>query len=123
MPERAQLDVDALYAALDQRRKSAQLSWRQAAAKAGVSPSTLTRLGQGKRPDMTSFAVLVKWLGVSPDHFLRGIKTGKPKDQDFLTVVSVHLRARKELSRESAEALEDIIRAAYNRFKNRNPER
>lgn len=122
MPEHAQLDVDALYAALDQRRKSLGLSWRQAATKAGVSPSTLTRLGQGKRPDVTSFAVLVKWLGVSSEHFLRGVKTGKSKDQDFLTVVSVHLRARKELSRESAGALEDIIRAAYNRLKSRNAE-
>lgn len=122
MPERAQLDVDALYAALDQRRRSLDLSWRQVAAKAGVSPSTLTRLGQGKRPDVTSLAALVKWLGVSPETFFRGMNTAKTKDQDFLTVVSTHLRARKELSRESAEALEDIIRAAYTRLKSRDAE-
>ena len=41
------------------------------------------------------------------------------KDQDFLTVISAHLRARKELSAESAGALEEIIRAAYNRLKSR----
>ena len=120
MSEVAQLDVKTLFAALDQRRQSLKMSWRQAAAEAGVSPSTLTRLGQGKRPDVTSFAALVKWLGVSSEHFLSGVRASRPKDQDFLTVVSAHLRARKELSPKSAEALEDIIRAAYNRLKDRD---
>jgi transcriptional regulator with XRE-family HTH domain len=117
-----ELDVGALYAALDQRRQSKKLSWRQAATAAGVSPSTLTRLGQGKRPDVTSFAALLKWLGIPAEHFLTGVKTSRGKEQDFLTVVSVHLRARKELSPRSAEALEDIIRAAYNNLRERDSE-
>ena len=122
MTDPAQLDVQALHAALDQRRTSLKMSWRQAAAAAGISPSTLTRLGQGKRPDMTSFAALVNWLGVSSEHFLSGITPTKRHDQDFLTVVSAHLRARKELSARSADALEDIIRAAYNRLKEQDDE-
>ena len=122
MPEEAHLDVGTLYAALDQHRRSLGLSWRQAAGQIGISPSTLTRLGQGKRPDVQGFAALVKWLKVPPDQFLRGGRRPRHEEQDFLTVVSAHLRARKELSPRSAEALEDIIRAAYTRLKDRDVE-
>jgi transcriptional regulator with XRE-family HTH domain len=122
MSEAAHLDVETLYATLEQRRRSLEISWRQLAAQAGVSPSTLTRLGQGKRPDVQGLAALVSWLGVSPESFLRGNVRPAHESQDFLTVVSAHLRARKELSHKSAEALEEIIRAAYNRLKDRDAE-
>jgi transcriptional regulator with XRE-family HTH domain len=122
MSEAAHLDVETLYAALDQRRRSLDLSWRQVAAQASVSPSTLTRLGQGKRPDVQGLAALVSWLEVSPETFLRGNSRPAHESQDFLTVVSAHLRARKELSSKSAAALESIIRAAYDRLKDRDAE-
>jgi transcriptional regulator with XRE-family HTH domain len=108
----AYLDVEALRGALDEKRRSRQLSWRQVAKQSGVSPSTLTRLAQGKRPDVDGFAALVSWLGVSADFFLR--TDGKADDQpEPMVVISAHLRAQKDLSPESTEALEDIIRAAY----------
>jgi len=53
---RPRLDVQALYDALDQQRRSKKLSWRQLAGEAGVSPSTLSRMTQGKRPDVDSLA-------------------------------------------------------------------
>lgn len=114
----AQLDVDALYGALDQKRQRQKLSWRQVAAEAGVSPSTFSRMTQGKRPDVDSFARLVNWLGVSADRFLlpdqgrRGKKSG-----EVLSEISAFLRASKDLSPKSVEALEDIIRAAYEHLK------
>ncbi len=117
----AQLDVQALYAALDTRRKSDKLSWRQTAAEANVSASTLTRLGQGKRPDVDSFAALIHWLGVAPENFL-GSPTEQRPAPDLLTVISTHLRARRELTPKSAKALEDIIRAAYEQLKTSNAE-
>jgi len=117
MPDKG-LDTDALYAALDQRRQSSELSWRQVAQEAGVSPSTLTRLGQGKRPDVDGFAALVKWLGQSADDFLRPKHVDEDDERtDTMAVISAHLRSSKNLSSESAEALEDILRAAYKRLK------
>ena len=116
----AQLDVGALHAALDAQRRSRELSWRQVAIKAQVSPSTFTRLSQGKRPDVTSFAALIRWLGISPDRFLRGINLKEDEHSDLVMVISTHLRARKELSPESARALEEIMRIAYERLKTRN---
>lgn len=113
------LDTRTLYAALDQKRQSDELSWRQVAQEAGVGPSTLTRLGQGKRPDVDGFAALVKWLGQSADDFLKPKTIDKDAEKvDTMAVISTHLRSSKNLSPESVEALEDIIRAAYKGLKN-----
>lgn len=120
MTEHAQLDVEALYAALDQHRKSKKLSWRKAAEEAGVSPSTVTRIGQGKRPDVDSFAALIRWLGIPPERFLRGDDQKKRSKPALMAVISTHLRAQKDLSPAGAKALEEIIRAAYNQLKERN---
>ena len=45
------VDVGALYAALDAERDARGVSWRQLAKEIGVSPSMLSRLGNGQRPD------------------------------------------------------------------------
>lgn len=123
MPE-PRLDVRALYAALDHARRSQDMSWRAVAGEAGVSPSTLTRLGQRKRPDVDSFGALVQWLGIDADKFLREPRGRSRKTEDQsepIAFVSSYLRARKELSPKSAEALEDILRAAYNSLKDETP--
>ena len=57
------LDVEALYQALDRKRRQARLRWRDIAKEAGVSPSTLTRVGHGRRPDADGLVRLLVWLG------------------------------------------------------------
>ena len=115
--EQAHLDVASLYAALDEGRQAKELSWRQLAKEAKVSASTLTRMAQGKRPDVDSFAALVKWLGVPADSFLRDAGAAQKRKPEPLSVISTFLRADKQLSAESAAAIEDIVRAAYRRLK------
>jgi DNA-binding Lrp family transcriptional regulator len=44
MPETT-VDVEALYAALDNKRKAHGTSWREIARQLGVSPSTCARHG------------------------------------------------------------------------------
>lgn len=119
MPEPA-LDVSALYEALDERRRSLEISWRNLAKAAGISPSTLTRMAQGRRPDVDSFAALTSWLGQPADLFLGRGDVGPTKDKEPLAVISGLLRARKDLSPESVDAIEDIVRAAYERFRERD---
>jgi transcriptional regulator with XRE-family HTH domain len=114
----SQLDTDALFAALDAQRKAKELSWRQVAGEAGVSASTLTRLGQGKRPDVDSFAALIHWLGVPADQFLEGGPKTANK-AETMAMVSACLRASKTLSPKSLNALEGIITAAYESLKDR----
>ena len=65
-------DVTALHAALDSERRSRRLNWKEVATESGVSASTLTRLSQGRQPDVNSLAALTSWLGMSADHFIRG---------------------------------------------------
>jgi len=78
-------------------------------------------MGQGKRPDVDSFAALVHWLGVPPERFLKGGDRRSRQSADVLTVISTHLRAQKDLTPSGAKALEDIIRAAYNQLKIQKP--
>ena len=113
------LDVAGLYAALDEKRKSEDISWRQLARAAGISPSTLTRMAQGRRPDVDSFGALTRWLGQPADVFLARRSCAPPEPEPF-AVISTLLRARRDLSTESAEALEDIIRVAYERLRERD---
>jgi transcriptional regulator with XRE-family HTH domain len=114
----AYLDVAALYAALNEQKKARRLSsWRQVAKETGVSPSTLTRLAQGKRPDVDSLAALLHWLHMPAEAFMRGPEAGSSQQPEPMAAISALLRARKDLAPESAAALEDIIRAAYERLK------
>src|SRR2546427_11100238 len=111
----AKLDVSALVAALDSKRRAMGLSWRQLATTAGVSQSTLTRMQQGKRPDVDTFASLLRWLGMPAEEFLtsenpKSRKVGEPHP---LAVVSTYLRGGKEMSPQTMEAIGELIQAAY----------
>jgi transcriptional regulator with XRE-family HTH domain len=111
----AKLDVGALVAALDSKRRAKGLSWRQLAAGAGVSQSTLTRMQKGKRPDVDTFASLVRWLGMSAEAFLRpkNRKDRKGLEPHPVALLSAQLRAEREMSPEALEAVEELIQAAY----------
>lgn len=61
---RKRLDVAALHSALDFVRAHRRISWRDVAAETGISPSTLTRLGQGHAPDADGLCALIDWLGL-----------------------------------------------------------
>lgn len=110
MPETT-VDVEALYAALDQKRQAKNLSWRTLATKLEITPSTFTRMAQGLKPDVDTFATLVRWLSMSQEEFLRPSR--KKTDADPVAMISSYLRGAKNISHEQAEALEDIITAAY----------
>ena len=67
----SRLDLAPLAAAIERVRREQGLSLRQAAAHLGLTPSTLTRVRQGKRPDAEALAVLVAWSGVPIQALLR----------------------------------------------------
>ena len=108
-------DAPGFYQALDSTRQARGLKWRAVAREAGVSPSTLTRMAQGKRPDVDSLAALATWSGLSQDDFVRTDSTPGPAEP--LAVISTHLRADPNLSPEGATALEEVIRATYKRLR------
>lgn len=108
-------DADAFYETLDGERRTHGLNWKEVAAEAKVSPSTLTRLGQGRRPDVDSFARLVAWGGFAADQF---VTTPRRKAAGgFLTNLPTYLRSDPNLDAKGVQALETIIRAAYDQFR------
>lgn len=113
------IDVPRLVGVLGNRIETDGISWRQAAAAIGVSPSLLSRLRNNQRPDLDAFARIVDWLGVPADGFLR--KSSDQPQPDLTTEVSVLLRARNDLSDKDKGYLEDIFRASLQHVKNMNP--
>src|SRR5260370_11650622 len=96
MPRRDQmkgrLDPDSLFAALEAARKDRDLTWFKVAKQTGVSQSTLTRLSQGRRPDVDGTLALTRWLGLPLEHFERD-SGGLPDRAEPLTEVAALLRA------------------------------
>jgi transcriptional regulator with XRE-family HTH domain len=115
MPK-AHFDVAAFYAALDAQRQVLNLTWKTVAAAANVSASTLTRMKQGKRPDVDSLAALCGWSGLDADDYIRSSEAPSGRAEP-LAKISTYLRSDPHLSRESADALDAVIKAAYERFK------
>ena len=78
----------------------------------GVSAATLSRIEQGKIPDVDTFIRICKWLNVPTDTFIEGDKekkTPSTKEQ-----VVAHLRADSELSKDTVNMLIKMIDMAYN---------
>src|SRR5215467_10348043 len=115
MPETT-VNVDALYAALDTKRKTHDSSWREVARELDVSPSTFSRMAQGRRPDVDTFATLLRWLGMPAESFMRGPSNRSDEAEEPVWMVSSYLRSAKNMKPQDAEALEDIFRAAYKRL-------
>jgi transcriptional regulator with XRE-family HTH domain len=113
-------DAEAFFSALDAVRLSRKITWKKIAADSGVSASTLTRMAQGKRPDVDSLAALVTWSGLNSDDFIRGDDSARVAPET-LAVISTHLKADPNLNRESAIALEELIKATYERLREREP--
>lgn len=112
---RGQFDAEAFYASLDSQRQSRGINWRQVAKESGVSASTLTRIAQGRRPDVDSMAALLAWSGLDADSFV--IRDREVRAEP-LAQITAYLRADPQLSPEAASALEAVLKAAYDKLRN-----
>lgn len=109
-------DNEAFFAALDAERISRKMHWKAVAAEAGVSASTLTRIGQGRRPDVDSFAALTAWAGLASGDFIR--RATEDQDQASpLSEISLLLRRDPNLSPDARTALDELVKATYERLK------
>ena len=110
-------DVAALHAAMDSERRSRRLAWKDVAAESGVSASTLTRLSQGRQPDVNSLAALTTWLGMSADHFMRSGRIEQFGAASPLAQISSIIHRDPNLNPAGSVALEELIRATYARLR------
>ena len=113
----SRFDVAALHAAMDSERCSRRLAWKDVAAESGVSASTLTRLSQGRQPDVNSLAALTAWLGMSADHFMRTERVDQFGAASPLAQISTIIHRDPHLNPEGATALEEMIKATYARLR------
>ncbi|WP_371579565.1 helix-turn-helix domain-containing protein [Streptomyces sp. NBC_01314] len=102
------LDINELGSLLRERRGS--LSLRQAAAEAGVSFSTFSRVEGGAQPDLATFTRLCAWLGVPASRFFTPVTEREisPLDQAIS-----HLRTDPRLSDEAASKIGSVLRDLY----------
>jgi transcriptional regulator with XRE-family HTH domain len=114
--EPAQFDVEALHAALEGERIARGLNWKDVSAQSGVSASTLSRLAQGKRPDVDSLTALTRWMGLSADRFM-GVPVQGFGGASPLAQISTILRDDPNLNKEAATALDQLIKSTYARLR------
>ena len=109
-------DNEAFYAALDAHRQARRLTWKKVAEEANISASTLTRIAQGRRPDVDTLASLCAWSGLNADDFMgRGSKATATAEP--LAEMAAHLRADPNLTKEGAKAIEALLKTAYEQFR------
>ena len=93
------------------------VSWKVVSEETGVSQSTLSRMATGRQPDAASLTAIAAWSGLNPVNFYGS----KPRDAEPLAMVGTLLRSDPRLDAEGADALEAIIKAAYERFRRPPP--
>ncbi|QDV14135.1 helix-turn-helix protein [Rosistilla oblonga] len=112
---RGMFDAEGFFAVLDGHRIQRNVTWRQIAKESGVSPSTLTRMAQGKRPDVDSLVSLLAWSGESADSFMV-VDGEKPVTSDALANVTAQFRKDPRLPPEAKAAIEATVKALYEQF-------
>ena len=108
------LDTELLAALSRSKRGSRGL--REIAKEIGdVSPSTLSRVENGKMPDMETFLLLCDWLKVPPAALIKNKEGSQTSVSDLDTpeVLAIQLRADKNLDPATANALAALVKAAY----------
>jgi transcriptional regulator with XRE-family HTH domain len=113
------IDTARLREALDGQRRARNLSWRQVAGEANVSPSLLSRMSNGHRPDLDGFIALVQWLGSPAEEFM--VQLGdqvEDKPQPALEAqLAPLLRARNDFNETEQNYLLEIMEATVRRIR------
>jgi transcriptional regulator with XRE-family HTH domain len=129
---KALVDTEELGRAVRRRREELGLSLRDVADVTSVSASTLSRIENGTgKPDADNIARLTSWLDVPMERILGGRPTQatSPKavvyypQEPMPEIVEAHLRADKNLTPETAAALSELFRVAYQQFSRNAPEK
>lgn len=110
--------------AIRRKREEAGLSLRDVANETGVSASTLSRIENGTgKPDADNIARLTGWLDVPIERVMSGQPEGDESkavvyfpQEPTPSIVEAHLRADRNLTPETAQALSELFRVAYAQF-------
>jgi transcriptional regulator with XRE-family HTH domain len=119
------INTEELGRAIRRRREELGLSLRDVADQTNVSASTLSRIENGTgKPDADNISRLTTWLDVPLERILgRGREDSNSAKavvyfphESTPEIVEAHLRADRNLSPETADALSQLFRVAYSQF-------
>src|SRR3954469_12946492 len=109
--------------AIKRRREELGLSLRDVADVTNVSASTLSRIENGTgKPDADNIARLTGWLDMPIDRVMNKQTVDNVEPVIYYPheatpeIVEAHLRADKRLTPETAKALSELFRVAYQQF-------
>ena len=109
--------------AIKRRREETGQSLRDVADITGVSASTLSRIENGTgKPDADNIARLTSWLDMPIDRVMSKTAASEVGPVIYYPheatpeIVEAHLRADKNLTPETANALSELFRVAYKQF-------
>lgn len=97
--------------------KRGKVGIRATARQIGLSPATLSRVENGRLPDLDNFTRICRWLQVDPAHLL-----GFDPEARSLPVAAVHFRSQDALAGDTAAALQELIVEAHKTFAEDAPE-
>lgn len=121
MANKQEFDADAFHAALERAVSSRKVTWKDVSLATGVSQTTLTRMGQGRKPDAASMAALSAWAGINPASYVAG-QILRPVAGQTLEQVALLFRQDAALSPSARRKLEAIVETAYNNLKEDLPQ-
>jgi len=93
--------------------KRGERGLKEIAKKVSISIPTLSRVEQGRVPDLKTYLSLCKWLEVSADYFVEKGKSNNLKKTNPEKEIVHHLRADKTLPKDVSTALIKMISLAY----------
>jgi transcriptional regulator with XRE-family HTH domain len=115
------VDVKILGDYLRRTRQKRKLRLRQVYDATGISIASLSRIERGASGGVESGTLikLCEWMGVPVERFKetpQAPQISKRKSESTPDLVELHLRADKKLDKQTAEALAELFRTAYDRF-------
>lgn len=104
------MNLKTLGNLLQQKRGS--MGIRAAAGEIGISPATLSRIENGRVPDLETLRKVCSWLGVDAAEYLGGSETR----QTGVSGLQVVFKKDRAVSQNTSKALGKLIIAAYRQF-------
>lgn len=102
---------------LAQRRRSLGMSLREASQSSGVPVATLSRIEQGRMPDLGTFRRVVEWIGEKPERFFAPTE----RVENTADTIAEHLRADPALTDAAADKIASIVRDLYESLASSGP--
>ena len=91
------------------RRAELGMTLRQASEASDVPVATLSRIEQGRMPDLATFRRVIRWLGLPAERFF----TSTERAESTPEAIAEHLSADPALPADAAERIAGIVRDLY----------